>query len=74
MAETPPEEVRPPRLVTGDDLKELGIHARARDSRRSCDAVEEASSNGSIRTREEALEFVQAKLSIAKADDRSRLG
>ena len=29
LAETPPEEVRPPRLITGDDLKELGLSARA---------------------------------------------
>ena len=29
LAETPPDEVRPPRLVTGDDLISLGYQARA---------------------------------------------
>ena len=34
LAETPPEQVRPPRLVTGDDLKEMGIRPGTLNSRK----------------------------------------
>jgi len=58
LAETPPEQVRPPRLLTGDDLISLGyrpgppFHA-------ILEAVEEAQLNGKISTHEEALRLVQ---------------
>jgi poly(A) polymerase len=57
LAETPPEQVRPPRLLTGDDLISLGykpgppFHA-------ILEAVEEAQLNGRVSTREEALRLV----------------
>jgi poly(A) polymerase len=60
LAETPPEQVRPPRLVTGDDLIALGykpgppFHA-------ILEAVEEAQLNGRVTTREAALQLVQAE-------------
>jgi len=62
LAETPPEQVRPPRLVTGDDLISLGFkpgppfHA-------ILEAVEEAQLNGKVSTREAALKFVQESYS-----------
>ncbi len=58
VAETPPEQVRPPRLVTGDDLIALGykpgppFHA-------ILEAVEEAQLSGKLATREEALRMIQ---------------
>ena len=57
LAETPPEEVRPARLVTGDDLLGLGLQAGPR-FREILDAVEEAQLEGKIASREEALGFV----------------
>jgi poly(A) polymerase len=60
LAETPPEQVRPPRLVTGDDLIAMGykpgppFHA-------ILEAVEEAQLSGKVTTREGALQLVQAE-------------
>jgi poly(A) polymerase len=58
LAETPPEEVRPPRLLTGEDLKALGF-APGPPFKGILAAVEEAQLNGAVRTREEALQMVQ---------------
>lgn len=57
IAETPPEEVRPPRLLTGDDLKTLG-YSPGPQFKEILDAVEESQLNGSVLTREAALRFV----------------
>jgi poly(A) polymerase len=60
LAETPPEQVRPPRLVTGDDLIAMGykpgppFHA-------ILEAVEEAQLSGRVTTREAALRLIQAE-------------
>lgn len=58
LAETPPEQVRPPRLLTGEDLKALGF-APGPVFKEVLDAVEEAQLSGQVGTREEALAFVQ---------------
>jgi tRNA nucleotidyltransferase/poly(A) polymerase len=58
LAETPPEEVRPPRLLTGDDLKVLGFKPGPR-FKEILDAVEEAQLNGNVLTREAGLQFVK---------------
>ncbi len=58
LAETPPEIVRPPRLVTGTDLIALGLppgpsfHA-------ILEAVEEAQLNGKVTTKEAAIQLVR---------------
>jgi len=58
LAETPPEIVRPPRLVTGSDLIALGLppgpafHA-------ILEAVEEAQLNGRVTTKEAAIQLVR---------------
>jgi poly(A) polymerase len=52
--ETPAEEIRPPRLVTGDDLLAIGLRPGP-VFKEILNAVEEAQLNDSIRTREEAL-------------------
>jgi poly(A) polymerase len=52
--ETPAEEIRPPRLLTGDDLLAIGLRPGP-VFKEILNAVEEAQLNDSIRTREEAL-------------------
>ena len=52
--ETPAEEIRPPRLVTGDDLLAMGVKPGPA-FKEILNTVEEAQLNDSIRTREEAL-------------------
>jgi len=54
---TPPEQVRPPRLLTGDDLVYMGYHPGPRFSE-ILHALEDAQLEGVISTREEALQFV----------------
>ena len=57
LAETPPEQVRPPRLLTGEDLIALGFRPGP-PFKAILEAVEEAQLNGKISTREEALRLV----------------
>lgn len=61
LAQTPSEEVRPPRLLTGDDLKGLGL-APGPVFKEILRAVEEAQLEGKIHSREEALHLVQTSL------------
>jgi len=65
LAETPPEQVRPPRLLTGDDLVRLGYQPGP-TFKAILEAVEEAQLNGTLRTRKDALDLVRAKFSLAK--------
>jgi len=58
LAETPPEVVRPPRLLTGDDLVAMGL-TPGPAFRSILDSVEEAQLNGRITTREEALNLAR---------------
>ena len=60
LAETPPEEVRPPRLLTGEDLKALGF-VPGPPFRQILTDVEEAQLEGRVRTREEAMRLVQER-------------
>ncbi len=54
LAETPAEEVRPPRLVDGNDLKSLGFNPGPLFGK-ILTAIEEAQLDGRVKTREEAL-------------------
>lgn len=56
IAETPPDQVRPTRLVTGDDLKALGFQPGPQ-FKEILSATEDAQLNGVIHSRDEALEF-----------------
>jgi len=56
---TPPEQVRPPRLVTGDDLKVMGIPPGPR-FKEILLAVEEAQLDGRFSDRASALEFARS--------------
>lgn len=58
IQETPPEEVRPARLVTGDDLIALGLKPGPR-FKAILYNVEEAQLNGTVQNREEALQLAK---------------
>jgi poly(A) polymerase len=57
LAVTPPEQVRPERLLTGDDLKTMGFQPGPLFAQ-ILHALEDAQLEGQIRTREEAEQFV----------------
>jgi poly(A) polymerase len=58
LAETPPEEVRPIRLLTGDDLISLGFRPGP-EFRGILESAEDAQLEGSIETHDDALVWVQ---------------
>jgi tRNA nucleotidyltransferase/poly(A) polymerase len=66
LRETPPQEVRPPRLLTGDDLLGLGFKPGPL-FKEILNLVEESQLNGKIQTHEEAL-------ALARTEFSSRLG
>ncbi len=66
LAETPPEQVRPTRLLTGDDLNEMG-YVPGPDFQTMLGSLEDAQLEGIILTREEATEFVRKNYPPKKA-------
>jgi putative nucleotidyltransferase with HDIG domain len=66
LAETPPEEVRPERLVTGEDIKSMGLEPGPVYSELLA-AVEDAQLDGRIRSREQALQFLRERIAGAEA-------
>jgi poly(A) polymerase len=58
LAETPAEEVRPARLLTGEDLIEMGMKPGPEFST-ILQAVEDGQLEGKIPDREAAVEFVR---------------
>ena len=65
LTQTPPEQVRPPRLLTGDDLVYMGYRPGPRFAE-ILHAVEDAQLEGALTTREEALKFVAKEYAAAK--------
>jgi poly(A) polymerase len=59
LRETPPHQVHPPRLVTGDDLKGMGMSPGPR-FKEILLAVEEAQLDGQFSDRESALQFARS--------------
>ena len=57
IAETPPEQVRPERLLTGDDIRSMGFRPGPVFSR-ILRNLEDAQLEGRVKTREAAREFV----------------
>ncbi len=57
IAETPPEQVRPERLITGDDLQAMGFRPGPVFSQ-ILGSLEDAQLEGQVKTREEAAQFV----------------
>lgn len=58
LQELPPEELNPPPLLTGDDLKALGFRPSP-EFKRLLDAVREAQLEGRVKSKEAALFYVQ---------------
>ena len=58
LRETPPEQVRPPRLITGDDLMQMGFRPGPLFKQILHD-VEDAQLDGRLHGRDEAIEFVR---------------
>lgn len=58
LEETPPAQVRPARLVSGDDLKHMGF-APGPQFREILRAVEDAQLDGRLASRAEALAFIR---------------
>ena len=58
LTETPPEQVRPPKLITGDDLKKLGM-APGPKFKEILSAIEEAQLDGHLSDREMAIEVAR---------------
>jgi poly(A) polymerase len=67
LRETPPEELDPTPLVTGDDLIAWG-RKPGPDFKRILDALREAQLEAQVRTREEAVEFVRKLFSDGVSD------
>ena len=57
ITETPPEQVRPERLMTGDDLQAMGFRPGPVFSQ-ILGSLEDAQLEGQVKTREEAAQFV----------------
>ena len=66
LAETPAEEVRPQRVLTGTDLSEMGYIPGPLFSE-ILRAVEDAQLEGQIATKQEAEEFVLKRFALRKA-------
>jgi poly(A) polymerase len=58
LRETPPEQVLPPRLLTGDDLLAMGF-VPGPIFQKILQTVEDAQLDGRLASREEALAFVR---------------
>jgi poly(A) polymerase len=59
IRETPPDQVRPPRLVTGDDLSALGLSPGPL-FKEILENVEEGQLEGRLSDRDQALDFVRS--------------
>ncbi|HUO36153.1 MAG TPA: CCA tRNA nucleotidyltransferase [Candidatus Acidoferrum sp.] len=72
LRETPPEQVRPPRLLTGDDLQGMGFRPGPA-FKEILHAVEDAQLNGEVRTREEAKELVRGRYAAGESSNRLKI-
>ena len=65
LRDTPPEEVRPPRLLTGEDLKAMGFRPGPL-FKQILQAVEEGQLEGRLMRREDAMDFVRREYEDAR--------
>jgi poly(A) polymerase len=63
LTETPPEQVRPQRLVTGEDLKKMGFRPGPL-YKQILQAVEDAQLDGALTDRDRALTFVRERFPL----------
>jgi len=73
LAETPPEQIRPTRLLTGDDLLEMGYQPGPRFSEILA-SVEDAQLEGQLKSTEAAREFVGRNFTKTRRRTANRLG
>jgi len=66
LEQTPPAQVRPPRLLSGDDLKTLG-YTPGPQFQRILASLEDAQLDETVQTREQALSFVRENYPIHPA-------
>jgi poly(A) polymerase len=66
LAQTPSEQVRPTRLLTGDDLSEMG-YSPGPQYQTILAALEDAQLEGSLATKEQAISFVRRNYPLAEA-------
>lgn len=64
LRNTPPEQVRPLKLISGDDLIALGLRPGP-EFKAILEAVEEAQLNGTLESREGALQFARERADTA---------
>ncbi|MGN6592875.1 MAG: hypothetical protein ACTHJX_08250, partial [Terriglobales bacterium] len=64
LAAQPPEQLRPPRLVTGEDLIALGYRPGPR-FRPMLEAVEDAQLEGRLRDADAARQFVREHFPVS---------
>jgi poly(A) polymerase len=60
LAETPHEDIHPPKLLTGDDLLAMG-YRQGPVFGQILATVEDAQLEGKVETKEEAAQFVRSK-------------
>jgi poly(A) polymerase len=65
LSDTPPEEVKPPRLLTGDDLHKMG-YVPGPEYQTILRALEDAQLEGTLGTKAEAKAFVRANYPLKK--------
>jgi poly(A) polymerase len=65
LAETPPEQVRPTRLLTGDDLSEMG-YIPGPEFQNILRALEDAQLEGSLSSRDQAVAFVKSNYPLTR--------
>jgi len=70
LRDTPTEEVQPPRLLTGEDLKTMGFKPGP-FFKEILQAVEEGQLEGRLRRREDAIAFVQREFRTNRKADAS---
>jgi poly(A) polymerase len=66
LAATPPEQVRPARLLTGDDLNEMG-YAPGPVFQKILGALEDAQLEGRLTTKDQAKDFVRQYYPLARS-------
>jgi poly(A) polymerase len=67
LAETPEEQIRPPRLLTGDDLLEMGYKPGPLFTE-ILRSVEDAQLEGQLQSEEEAKDYVQREFGMARRE------
>jgi poly(A) polymerase len=67
---TPPEQVRPERLLSGDDLQTMGFQPSPLFSQ-ILQALEDAQLDGQVKTREEAEEYVRKSFALKERKESS---